>query len=67
MALRERARYTYPAAQVCRRLRWRGPQRAVVAAPQGALLRTFQPELTDIQHQDLDLLNIPTSVYTPDP
>ena len=28
------------------------------------VLRTFAPELTDVQHQILDLLDIPTSLYT---
>jgi hypothetical protein len=28
------------------------------------VLRTFAPELTDLQHQILDLLDIPTAVYT---
>jgi hypothetical protein len=29
------------------------------------VLRTFHPELTDLQQQVLDLLDIPTSVYSP--
>ncbi len=33
----------------------------------GNLLRTFQPELTDLQRQVLDLLDIPLSVYSPAP
>ncbi len=31
----------------------------------GTVLRTFQPELTELQTQVLDLLDIPTSVYRP--
>ncbi len=31
----------------------------------GIVLRTFHPELTDLQRQVLDLLDIPTSVYSP--
>jgi transposase len=31
----------------------------------GTALRTFHPELTDLQRQVLDLLDIPTSVYNP--
>jgi len=38
-----------------------------LAAPDGTVLRTFQPELTDLQRQVLDLLDIPTSVYSPGP
>ncbi len=30
----------------------------------GHLIQTFHPELTDLQRQVLDLLDIPTSVYT---
>jgi hypothetical protein len=36
-----------------------------LTAPNGTVLRTFQPELTDLQRQVLDLLDIPTSVYSP--
>lgn len=32
--------------------------------PAGKLVQTFQPELTDLQRQVLDLLDIPTSAYT---
>lgn len=38
-----------------------------LAAPDGTVLRTFHPELTDLQRQVLDLLDIPTSVYNPGP
>lgn len=31
----------------------------------GTVLRTFHPELTDLQRQVLDLLDIPTSIYSP--
>jgi transposase len=31
----------------------------------GSVLRTFQPELTDLQQQVLNLLDIPTSLYNP--
>ncbi len=37
-----------------------------LTAPDGTVLRTFHPELTDLQRQVLDLLDIPTSVYNPD-
>ena len=33
----------------------------------GTVLRTFQPELTELQRQVLDLLDIPTTVYNPGP
>ncbi len=33
----------------------------------GSVLRTFQPELTELQQQVLNLLDIPTSTYTPAP
>jgi transposase len=36
-----------------------------LTAPDGTVLRTFHPELTDLQHQVLDLLDIPVSVYQP--
>ena len=32
----------------------------------GTVLRTFHPELTELQTQVLDLLDIPLSVYRPD-
>ena len=35
-----------------------------LTTPDGTVLRTFPPELTDLQHQILDLLDIPTSTYT---
>jgi transposase len=35
-----------------------------LTTPDGTVLRTFAPELTDLQHQILDLLDIPTAVYT---
>ena len=38
-----------------------------LTAGDGTVLRTFQPELTDLQHQVLDLLDIPTSAYRPAP
>lgn len=33
----------------------------------GTLVQTFQPDLTDLQRQALDLLDIPTSAYTNSP
>jgi len=42
-----------------------GVARHQLAAPDGTVLRTFQPELTDLQQQVLDLLDIPTSAYSP--
>jgi hypothetical protein len=42
-----------------------GVARHQLTAPDGTALRTFQPELTDLQQQVLDLLDIPTSVYSP--
>jgi transposase len=36
-----------------------------LTAPDGTVLRTFHPELTDLQRQVLDLLDIPTSAYSP--
>ena len=44
-----------------------GVARHQLAAPDGTVLRTFQPELTDLQAQVLDLLDTPTSVYRPTP
>ena len=44
-----------------------GVARHELAAPDGTVLRTFQPELTQLQRQVLDLLDIPTSVYRPAP
>ena len=43
-----------------------GVARHQLAAPDGSVLRTFQPELTDLQHQVLDLLNITARVYNPE-
>ncbi len=34
-----------------------------LTAPDGTVRRTFAPELTDLQHQILDLLDLPTSLY----
>ena len=34
-------------------------------APDGTVLRTFHPELADLQRQVLDVLDIPASVYSP--
>ena len=31
---------------------------------EGKYVKTFHPELSDLQHQILHLLNIPTSAYT---
>ena len=42
-----------------------GVARHELTAPDGQVLRTFHPELTDLQRQVLDLLDIPTSVYSP--
>ena len=42
-----------------------GIARHQLAAPDGTVLRTFQPELTELQAQVLDLLGIPSSVYSP--
>jgi transposase len=36
-----------------------------LTAPDGQVLRTFHPELTELQRQVLDLLDIPASVYSP--
>lgn len=36
-----------------------------LTAPDSTALRTFHPELTELQHQVLDLLDIPSSVYSP--
>ena len=36
-----------------------------LTAPDGTVLRTFQPELTDLQRQVLALLDIPISAYRP--
>ena len=43
-----------------------GVARHELTAPDGTVLRTFHPELTDLQAQVLDLLDIPLSVYRPD-
>jgi transposase len=42
-----------------------GVARHELTTPDGQVLRTFHPELTDLQRQVLDLLDIPTSVYSP--
>jgi hypothetical protein len=42
-----------------------GVARHELAAPDGTVLRTFHPELTELQRQVLDLLDIHTSVYSP--
>jgi hypothetical protein len=42
-----------------------GVARHQLTAPDGQVLRTFQPDLTDLQHQVLNLLDIPTSTYSP--
>jgi transposase len=42
-----------------------GVARHELTAPDGTVLRTFHPELTELQRQVLDLLDIPVSVYTP--
>lgn len=42
-----------------------GVARHELTAPDGQVLRTFHPELTELQRQLLDLLDIPTSVYSP--
>ncbi len=38
-------------------------QRHQLIDDNGQIVQTFEPELTDLQHQVLDLLHIPTSVY----
>ncbi len=38
-------------------------QRHQLIDDNGQIMQTFEPELTDLQHQVLDLLHIPTSVY----
>lgn len=42
-----------------------GVARHELSTPDGTVLRTFHPELTDLQRQVLDLLDIPTSAYNP--
>jgi len=44
-----------------------GVARHELTAPDGTVLRTFHPDLTGLQQQVLDLLDIPTSVYSPSP
>jgi hypothetical protein len=44
-----------------------GVARHQLTDTQGNVLRTFQPELTDLQLQVLALLDIPVSVYSLDP
>ena len=43
-----------------------GVARHELTATDGTVLRTFHPELTELQAQVLDLLDIPASVYRPD-
>ena len=38
-------------------------QRHQLIDDNGQIVQTFEPKLTDLQHQVLDLLHIPTSVY----
>lgn len=40
-------------------------QRHQLVNDDGQIVQTFQPELTDLQQQVLDLLHIPASVYSP--
>jgi len=42
-----------------------GVARHELTTPDGTALRTFHPELTDLQRQVLNLLDIPTSTYNP--
>jgi transposase len=42
-----------------------GVARHELTAPDGTVLRTFHPDLTDLQRQVLDLLDTPTSIYSP--
>jgi transposase len=42
-----------------------GVARHQLTTPDGTALRTFHPELTGLQRQVLDLLDIPTSAYNP--
>ncbi len=42
-----------------------GVARHELTDPDGTVLRTFHPELTDLQRQVLELLDIPTSIYNP--
>ena len=42
-----------------------GVARHELTTPDGTVLRTFHPELTGLQHQVLDLLDIPATVYSP--
>jgi hypothetical protein len=44
---------------------WIVPQRDQLIDNAGQTVQTFQPELTDLQQQVLDLLHIPASVYSP--
>jgi len=44
-----------------------GVARHHLTGPDGTVLRTFHPELTDLQHQILHLLDIPLDVYSPAP
>lgn len=42
-----------------------GVARHQLTAPDGTVLRTFHPELTELQRQVLNLLDIPTGLYNP--
>jgi hypothetical protein len=42
-----------------------GVARHQLTTPDGTVLRTFHPQLTDLQQQVLDLLDIPTTIYSP--
>ena len=44
-----------------------GVARHELTAPDATVLRSFHPELTELQRQVLDLLDIPLSVYRPAP
>ena len=44
-----------------------GVARHQLTAADGTVLRTFQPELTELQRHILDLLDIPLSIYSPGP
>jgi transposase len=44
-----------------------GVARHHLTDPDGTIIRTFHPQLTELQCQVLDLLDIPTTVYSPAP
>jgi len=44
---------------------WIVPQRHQLIDNAGQTVQNFQPELTNLQQQVLDLLHIPASVYSP--